>query len=85
MPGSFRVYSNSDRECILRNVKPVGGAIGKYDGAPLYDFAEDEWGRIYRYVGICSRSLPHNSSKKYAAILGDREFIHPPGIIYRML
>jgi hypothetical protein len=65
---------------ILRNMKPVGPEIGRLGDIPLHEAVEDEWGRTYRYVGIASRV-----GSKYAVNLGEREFILPPGVVYRML
>lgn len=65
---------------ILRNLKPIGRQIGFFHDTPLYDSVEDEWGRVYCFAGICWRS-----GARYNVLLGAREFIQPPGIIYRML
>ncbi|MBS0237177.1 MAG: hypothetical protein JSR89_01990 [Proteobacteria bacterium] len=80
MPCDLRIDDNARQEfCILRNMHPVGARIGQFMNGPLYDSIEDEWGRVYRYVGVCPRVGRH-----YAIVLGKREFIYPPGIIYRM-
>jgi hypothetical protein len=81
MPGDFRIYGHSYQEfLILRNMRPAGPKIGMFGDTPLHEAVEDEWGRIYRYVGICSVV-----DRKYSDTLSEREFVLPPGIIYRML
>jgi len=81
MPCDFRTYSSPYQEFfILRHTRPFGPEIGKFSGIPFHAEIQDEWGRIYRYAGTSPRKGPH-----YTAKLGDKEFILPPGIIYRML
>ena len=81
MPCDLRVHDRSYQEFfILRNMRPVGPQIGIFGDVPLHEAVRDEWGRIYRYVGVCSVADRTCTGK-----LGEREFILPPGIIYRML
>jgi hypothetical protein len=81
MPCNFRTHSSRHQEFfILRHTTPVGPEIGKFAGISFHAEIEDEWGRIYRYVGTSPRKGPN-----YIVKLREREFILPPGIIYRML
>ena len=81
MPCDFRVYGQTYREYfVLRNMKPAGPEIGRLGDVALHDMLEDQWGRHYRYVGVCP---------SVGGAWGDRlntgEFILPPGVVYRML
>jgi hypothetical protein len=81
MPCNFRAYSSPQQEFfILRQTTPVGPEIGTFAGIPFHAEIQDEWGRIYRYAGTSPRKGPD-----YIVKLREREFILPPGIIYRML
>ena len=81
MPCDFRIYGSPYQEFfILRNMTAIGPEVGKFSGVPFHAEIQDEWGRIYRYVGTSPRKGPN-----YTAKLGEKEFILPPGIVYRML
>jgi hypothetical protein len=82
MPCDFRTYGGQAYQefFILRNTRPAGPEIAKFAGVPVHAKVEDEWGRFYQYAGTSSRS-----GSKYTVTLGEREFILPPGIVYRML
>ena len=81
MPCDFRVYGQTYREYfVLRNMKPVGPEIGRLGDAVLHEVLEDQWGRHYRYVGVCP-----SARGAWADRLNPGEFILPPGVVYRML
>jgi hypothetical protein len=81
MPCDFRVYGQTYREYfVLRNMKPVGPEIGRLGEALLHEVLEDQWGRHYRYVGVCA-----SARGAWEDRLNPGEFILPPGVVYRML
>lgn len=81
MPCDFRVYGHTYREYfVLRNTKLIGPEIGRLGDVPLHEVLEDEWGRSYRYVGVCP-----SGSSVLPVPLNTGEFILPPGVVYRML
>jgi hypothetical protein len=68
--------------CMLQNVKPVGRTIGKFGDRDISEGLSDELGRVYRFVGLASRTMHGNLDPD---ALKPGEFILKPGLVYRMV
>jgi hypothetical protein len=67
---------------ILHDVVPVGKVLGTYGGRPFYEAVRDEFGRLYLFVGIASKT-PTGGFDPEA--LGRGEFIVKRGLLYRFV
>ena len=65
---------------ILHVTTPEGPAIGRLDGKEFSEFVQDEYGRIFAYVGVAPRL---SSGRFDEAALKDGEFTVMPGLIYK--
>ena len=66
--------------CILDAVKPLGRPLGRFGDKEFSEAVVDAFGRRLTFAGIAPRTA--NGGYDEAA-LRDREFIVPPGLIYR--
>ena len=80
----FKLNIGTDRPVEFSMVvepRPVGPTIGVFDGLPIAERVEDQFGRRFTYVGVAGK---HRAGRFDAAGLRPREFIVEPGLIYRL-